>query len=446
MASLGRYKGKDGRIYMRVLFVDPDDGRRRTLRLGHLGKEKAAEVKGMIERLIKSRATGTPDVVAAAWLASLPETSCKRLVKVHLAEPRATPSPEPKSEPAPASKPRLGHFLDSYVESRNDLKVQSIVVLGHTVRNLKDFFGSDRDLTTITAGDADLFRSYLLGLGLAAATVARRCGIARQFFRSARRHKLISENPFGDMKVGAARANKSRQRFVTREETQRLIDACPCAQWRAIIILSRYVGLRCPSETLRLKWSDVDWERGRITITSPKTERYTGHESRQAPLFPEARAALMELLDQAEEGGPDRIITRYPVDTPNLRQEFGRIAKRAGLSDLPKPFVNLRGSCETELVARFPAHVTAAWLGHTPTVAKEHYLMIRDADFEAAIRAPVNVDAATAHGTAQQEVAVCGNDSQPVTAPAFFDSERGFAGICEFLVGPQGFEPWTKGL
>ena len=89
------------------------------------------------------------------------------------------------------------------------------------------------------------------------------------------------------------------------------------------------------------------------------------------------------------------------VDTPNLRQEFGRIAKRAGLSDLPKPFVNLRGSCETELTAKFPAHVTAAWLGHTPKIAEAHYLMVTAEHFERAIQPPADTKGAAqkvAHG------------------------------------------------
>ena len=38
--------------------------------------------------------------------------------------------------------------------------------------------------------------------------------------------------------------------------------------------LSRYGGLRCPSEHLALKWSDVDWDKSRIRVPSPKTEHH----------------------------------------------------------------------------------------------------------------------------------------------------------------------------
>ncbi len=53
----------------------------------------------------------------------------------------------------------------------------------------------------------------------------------------------------------------------------------------------------------------------------------------------------------------------------NLRSQFTKIIKRAEVLPWPRLWVNLRSSCETELVQRFPAHVTAAWLGHTPDIA-----------------------------------------------------------------------------
>ena len=49
MASVGKYKAKDGRIYTRILFVDAGDGRRRTIRLGRVNKEQIATVKNMVE-------------------------------------------------------------------------------------------------------------------------------------------------------------------------------------------------------------------------------------------------------------------------------------------------------------------------------------------------------------------------------------------------------------
>jgi hypothetical protein len=69
----------------------------------------------------------------------------------------------------------------------------------------------------------------------------------------------------------------------------------------------------------------------------------------------------------------------------NLRTEFKRIIKRAGLEPWPRLFHNLRASRETELAERFPLHVVTAWLGNTTEVAQKHYLQTTDEHFQRAL-------------------------------------------------------------
>lgn len=82
------------------------------------------------------------------------------------------------------------------------------------------------------------------------------------------------------------------------------------AQWRAMFALARYGGLRCPSEVLSLRWSDIDWDRERITVTSPKTEHHEDGASREIPLWPELRLYLEEYFELAEVGA-EFVITDY---------------------------------------------------------------------------------------------------------------------------------------
>jgi integrase len=124
-------------------------------------------------------------------------------------------------------------------------------------------------------------------------TIHKRLQSARSFFLAMRRRKLIDENPFDGVKA-AATGIKDRQRFVSREEIARVLDACPDHHWRAIVALSRFGGLRCPSEVLSLRWQDIDWDDGRIVVTSPKTEHHADKASRTIPLFPELRPILAE--------------------------------------------------------------------------------------------------------------------------------------------------------
>ncbi len=95
-------------------------------------------------------------------------------------------------------------------------------------------------------------------------TVRKRLQFATMIFRAALRRRLIAESPFADVSIKASMPN--RERFITPEETAKLLDACPNHHWRAIVALARYGGLRCPSEVLSLRWQDIDWEAGRIVV------------------------------------------------------------------------------------------------------------------------------------------------------------------------------------
>src|SRR4029077_7758246 len=122
-----------------------------------------------------------------------------------------------------------------------------------TRRHLVEHFGCDHPLSKVTPGDADEWREQLSRKGLSPATIGREVKRARQFFRAAERKRLLRDNPFSDV-AAPPQVNTSREFFVTREATDKVIAACPDAEWRLIVALSRYGGLRCPSEHLSLRW------------------------------------------------------------------------------------------------------------------------------------------------------------------------------------------------
>lgn len=330
----------------------------------------------MQERLFPNQAL-TPktlvDKATALWVADLLDDAHAKLAAVGLVEPRVNST--------------LGNFLDAYLGGRKDLKPNSLIVYGHTRRTLVGFFGDDKPLRAITEDDAKAWRQYLVDQGLSEATVCKRCGNAKVFFGVAVKRKLIADNPFTELESGSV-ANKSRQYFLKPEDAQKVLDACPDAEWRLIFALCRYGGLRCPSEVLVLRWDDVDWEDGRLHITSPKTERYEGRGSRDIPMFPELRTALMDVFDQADEGA-EFCITRYRGANVNLRTQFERIIRRAGLTAWPRLFQNLRATRESELAAIYPLHVVTAWIGNTARIAEKHYLQVPPEFFQQGAENPV---------------------------------------------------------
>lgn len=400
----------------RILFV-AGDGSRKAIRLGEMSKAQAEAVKVKVKDLISAaKGAGIIQDETSRWLAQLDDTAYARLAAVALVKART------------GGRAVLGAFIDTYIASRPDVKPHTLLNMKQVRQWLVKHFGETRDMRGITAGDAEDWRAYMLKEGLGENTIRRHIGRARQLFKAAiRRGLLRGENPFDGM-AATVRADKSRQFFVTREAAQKVIDACPDAQWKLLVVLSRYGGLRCPSETLALKWSDVDWEHNRIRVPSPKTEHHEGKESRLIPLFPELRQPLLDVWEELPEGTKaEYVITRYRDAKANLRTHFIRIIEKAKLTAWPKPWHNLRSTRQTELAEKYPIHVVCAWLGNSRAVAQEHYLQVTDAHFTEAIREPSKPGDApksqpqrnaaaqnpAQSGTEQKEMATCGAEQTP---------------------------------
>jgi integrase len=360
----------------RIQFVAPD-GSRKAIRLGKIDRKTAENNCRHVEALLSAKING--DCIprtTATWLSGIGDKLKAKLAAVGLVE-------APK-------RAALGEFLRSYILNRPDVKPATLEVWQQPCRNLTEFFGDDKPLRNITAGDCDQFKAWLLTQSLATATLAKRLSFARTFLHVARKHKLIDENPFSDVKIPTANVS-DRQRFIDRDTVQRLL-AVANPTWRIIIALARFGGLRCPSEVLSLEWRHVDWERGRLMVPSPKTDRYEGKGSRVIPLFADLRPYLEEAFELAEPGQSHVVGGNHlaKANSPtgwkscNLRTSFAKLVKRAGLESWPRLFHNLRSSRETELLEEFPVHVVAKWMGHDAKVSIKHYAQTTEDHFDRA--------------------------------------------------------------
>jgi integrase len=410
MASIS----KDANGNRTIQFI-AGDGKRRSIRLGKLPVKATNEIKTKVDSLNAAAIAGIGwERDLAGWVGRLESKLYDKLANVGLVPNRAE-----------SEKVTLGPFIDSYLEKRTDIKPQTRINLQQVRRNLIEFFGANKPLADVTEGDADEFRLFL-NRKLGENTVRRRCGRARQLFRAALKRRLIASNPFGEMKGIAVQANTARFHFVSQIDAQKVLDACPDAQWRLLFALSRFGGLRCPSEHLALRWGDINWERGRMTVRSPKTEHHEGKGSRIVPIFPEVRPYLEQVFEEAEPG-TEFVITRYRDANSNLRTTFEKIIRRAGLNPWQKLFQNLRSTRQTELAEKFPAHVVCAWMGNSEAVAKKHYLQVTDAHFDTACSAlhnPVQLGAESAR-----------SESHGVQKPS------GNAYCLGNIVTPTGLEP-----
>ncbi|HMN96932.1 MAG TPA: tyrosine-type recombinase/integrase [Phycisphaerales bacterium] len=346
-------------------------GVQRHITLGKVPKRYADAVKVKVEDLVAASIHGhAPSDETARWLASLDERLYDKLAAVELV---------PKRQSA-----TIGTLVDRYIAERVDeLKPESVRKLRQTEAKLLAFFDPKIPLRKVTPEDGTAWRRALKDLGLSDAAIRTHCGNVKTILADALRRKAIDSNPFVELRSGSTPSRYSR--YVTPEEIERVLDACPDAEWRLLFGLARYAGLRIPSESHLLTWGDVDFDRGRLTVRSPKTERYDGHEQRVVPVTPR----LMELLQArfpsarpehcrgARSGqatcpdGEERLVAINGKGA--LIRPVRRIWARAGVEPWQRLWQTLRSSCEKEWAMTFPQYAVSKWIGHSITVSGKHY-------------------------------------------------------------------------
>ncbi len=427
MASVQR-ETRNGKNRYRIWWRDGDK-KRRSIRLAGVTQKEAAAIARRVQELNAARISGRAfDAALASWIADLGQDLSAKLAEAGLIEPQQRQS--------------LGMFLRGYIEGRRqEVEQRTIDNLELTSRKLIDYLGDDRDLRSISPADACDFKQSLFG-SVGSVTVAGDIKRARQFFAYAVKKGLIVKSPFAEVTAGS-QDNPERKQFVPRDHITKVLEAAPNVEWRLLIALARYGGLRNPSETLRLKWDDILWDQNRIVVTSKKTKRYT--PMRVIPLFPE----LKPFLDDAWEQAPDDAtycIERYRSQDVNMRTQLLRILKRAGVKPWPRLWHNLRGSRETELANQYPIHVAAEWIGNSPAIAAKHYLTVTDDHFNQAVadsrvvQGVVSQLAATASDDGSESQLVCMNPRQKQQNAVFIGVES------DAQTRPVGFEPTTCGL
>jgi integrase len=384
MASIARTpKGST-----RILFYDKD-GYRKAIYLGRCSKADAEKIKYRVENVQAAGILGRPiDQDDATWLAKFPDMR-KKFELVGLIEPT-----EPEEE---KESPTLAEFLDDFINRKSPTaKPGTVAAWRQVVDALKKHMPKGIRLDQLTAGHATAFVDKLKQAGIANSTIANRVTKSKQFFADAVEWGIIEKNPFQNTKKPLC--GKKSNVFVKLQDVAKVM-AVANIRWKTIIALSRYGGLRTPSETLSIKWDDIDFKNRMMKIPEPKVEHHEGRGVRECPIFPE----LYEVLVGARAAAP--LDTEYVVDAPeyraaantgdgwknaNLRTQFLKLLKKAGVTPWPRLFHSMRASRQTELHEEYPLQAVCAWIGNSEEVAKSNYLLMRDEYIAKAIGGALN--------------------------------------------------------
>jgi len=412
------------------------EGKRCRLRIGKVQAAEAKDFKRGVERLLNARRLNqSPDGETIRWLRDVDVTIRERMARFGLCKPRKT-------------VPTLGELITNFVANKKlELKPASVRRIEDSMALLKLHMGSETKSNKITPAVAKDWRLKLLKTDISEATVRTHTRNAKTLFNDAIEREIVRKNPFKKLPSTSLAAKKGR--YITPEESQRIIEACPDCKWRTFFGLMRYMGLRCTSETHSVKWSDVDWDRRILTIHAAKTD-----SQRQAPIRPEMMVLLKESFSKRDK----RVKEIVDLKTNNRSRSFKQLLKRANIEPWEDIFQHLRRCCRTQLLNEgHPPHAVSRWLGHGQQVGDDHYTMLTadvfdkvtgpklaETEPESAARAAES--AAVDHGIGLQ-MAASGNfafDDSALKNRVFVGKTNEYA--VEFKVRAQGLEPWTYGL
>lgn len=323
--------------------------------------------------------------------ASLSLGRSKGWTKARLSKARLSQEKELALQPGrvgAGEAPTLKAWVEQWKANRSDLSKTSLRLVDRTVRMMEDFehhgarpFDPDRRIDRITRAEAAAWRAWLSKRTVpndpdelvSEATVCKYIRCASSLFGTrtgAASVDLIPFNPFDRLKKNAQTETKGHPTLTAQQE-QSLLDACPSAEWRSLVALVLYAGLRI-GETALVEWSDVKWGEGKLSVPKYKTRR------RDCLMLPELEAVLLEGFDLSEGG---RVV---PLSRSNLNREMTKIIKRSGVEVWPEVFQALRRRRDVMWKQQYPEFIVDSWLGHSGQVSRDHYLTVPEDVYESA--------------------------------------------------------------
>ena len=209
------------------------------------------------------------------------------------------------------------------------------------VRNLNPFFG-DYALTSITPKVINEYKLKRRNDGVKPGSINRELAILKKAFNLALKEwEWVRENPAS--KVSMEEENNKRDRWLSDDEEERLLEACS-PRLKELVIFALNTGMRL-SEILTLNWKGIDLFRKTITVFKSKNK-----EMRTIPM----NQTIFEMLkDKAKVKSIKTDLVFYNKNHAEIDMRFTSLsfhytAKKANVEDFR--FHDLRHTFATRLV------------------------------------------------------------------------------------------------
>ena len=219
--------------------------------------------------------------------------------------------------------------------------------LNQTNRHLIPHLG-DMKLSALNPEVILSFVNCLQKKGLAESTVRSVYRLLSASMRAALDEGVIGKNPCKKIRI---QYEESREQRVMTQQEQKTVEQAITREGNLSALLSMYTGLRL-GEICGLKWADVDWENGTVTVCrtvqrlkklnsdcgskthlmigSPKS--YSSHRTIPLPAF--LLKQLHELQRKVADSISDFIFstTTHAADPRTIQRRFEKSMHRLGLS------------------------------------------------------------------------------------------------------------------
>jgi len=218
---------------------------------------------------------------------------------------------------------RMGHSA-SNIQRLNEFLEDSLRRTGKQIREstqrdyrmvMQDFIGEvgNMDYRSVEYRHGEFYVQKCLDRGNTRDTVAKKVRTLKRFFNLALERGQIDENPLRFLKQ--PRRVRKKIRTLSSDESHRLIKAArdwpdrTGLRWDMLVILALTTGMR-KSELLNLVWSDIDFDKQTVLVTSKADTGSTWRweikdaDERLLPLTDGVLALLTEYQATRPEGCP----------------------------------------------------------------------------------------------------------------------------------------------
>lgn len=251
----------------------------------------------------------------------------------------------------------VGDAVESYLREKEKAGAKSYRSMGTAWRALQRHFGHLRPSQI----SRDLCREYTAQRhhqGVSDGTIIKDLGVLKAALRWAGKAEGATfEFP---------PAPNPRERYITRDEHNRLVDACDLPHTRLFVILAWATAGR-HSAILELEWSQIDFQREQIRLAKGSGRR-KGRAT--VPMTQQAKVALQAAY---EARTCENVIEYGGHAIRSVSTAFEKAAEKAGLEDV-SPHVLRHSAAVAMAEAGIPLVEIAQYLGHTnPAVTYRVY-------------------------------------------------------------------------